>query len=144
MIGPIPAVSIPSIDAADRPTMPVSPAASWPPSTGLANVIGRGENHEVGLRIQVRIQADIDVSRNSADLNFSRCRDVAGSTNARMIIDGCGRPAWCLRNSGQAAKLSRKPKGHAAFVSVGNLRSKHEQHHYCDNARAQRVRASSV
>ena len=61
---PIAAVSVPSMVAADRPNMPVTPIENCPPSTGVATYRSRFEQQQIGLRVQTRVEADVTGGEN--------------------------------------------------------------------------------
>jgi hypothetical protein len=56
--GPTAVVSVPLISALDLPNIPVTPIAVVRPAPVL-QTYRRGKQHEVGLRIQIRVEIDI-------------------------------------------------------------------------------------
>ena len=52
----------------------------------------RGEQQEVALRVQNRIQIDTDGCREAPDLDFSRRRNVARGADSGVIVDCAQRP----------------------------------------------------
>jgi len=54
-----------SIDvAADRPNMPVTPIENCPPSTGRRERIGRIQEQEIGLRVQLALKLTLTAGEN--------------------------------------------------------------------------------
>jgi hypothetical protein len=63
-IGPTTAVSVPAMLVSSLPNTPVISAENSPPSTG------RRQEHEIALRVQIRVQADVGRERDAADLDL--------------------------------------------------------------------------